>query len=62
MNLFDVYPINNITIEKALGSNVWDDQGNQYLDMYGGHAVISIDHTHPHYVKRLTEQLNKEEF
>jgi len=59
MNLFDVYPINNITIEKALGSNVWDDQGNQYLDMYGGHAVISIGHTHPHYVKRLTEQLNK---
>ncbi|WP_440133630.1 aspartate aminotransferase family protein [Chitinophaga sancti] len=59
MNLFDVYPINNITIDKALGSNVWDDQGNQYLDMYGGHAVISIGHTHPHYVKRLTEQLNK---
>ncbi|WPQ62444.1 aminotransferase class III-fold pyridoxal phosphate-dependent enzyme [Chitinophaga sancti] len=59
MNLFDVYPINNITIEKALGSNVWDDQGNQYLDMYGGHAVISIGHTHPHYVRRLTEQLNK---
>jgi acetylornithine aminotransferase len=59
MNLFDVYPINNITIEKALDSKVWDDQGNQYLDMYGGHAVISIGHTHPHYVKRLTEQLNK---
>ncbi|SFW60020.1 aspartate aminotransferase family protein [Chitinophaga sancti] len=59
MNLFDVYPINNITIDKALGSNVWDDQGNQYLDMYGGHAVISIGHTHPHYVKRLTEQLKK---
>ncbi|WP_343673032.1 aminotransferase class III-fold pyridoxal phosphate-dependent enzyme [Chitinophaga sp.] len=59
MNLFDVYPINNITIERALGSNVWDDQGNKYLDMYGGHAVISIGHTHPHYVKRVTEQLNK---
>ncbi|WP_343690290.1 aminotransferase class III-fold pyridoxal phosphate-dependent enzyme [Chitinophaga sp.] len=59
MNLFDVYPINNITIDHAAGSNVWDDQGNQYLDMYGGHAVISIGHTHPHYVKRLTEQLNK---
>jgi acetylornithine aminotransferase len=59
MQLFDVYPINNITIDKALGSNVWDDQGVQYLDMYGGHAVISIGHTHPHYVKRLTEQLAK---
>ncbi len=59
MNLFDVYPINNITIERANGSHVWDDAGQQYLDMYGGHAVISIGHTHPHYVTRLTEQLNK---
>lgn len=59
MNLFDVYPLNDIVIEKAMGSSVWDDQGNQYLDMYGGHAVISIGHTHPHYVKKLTEQLNK---
>ena len=59
MNLFDVYPINNITIEKALGSHVWDDKGQQYLDLYGGHAVISIGHTHPHYVKRLTDQLHK---
>ena len=59
MKLFDVYPINNITIERAKGSNVWDDQGTQYLDLYGGHAVISIGHTHPHYVARLTEQLNK---
>lgn len=59
MKLFDVYPINNITIEKASGSNVWDDQGTKYLDLYGGHAVISIGHTHPHYVSRLTEQLNK---
>ncbi len=59
MKLFDVYPINDITIEKAAGSNVWDDKGNQYLDLYGGHAVISIGHTHPHYVKRLTEQLQK---
>lgn len=59
MNLFDVYPINDITIEKALGSNVWDDKGNEYLDLYGGHAVISIGHTHPHYVKRLTDQLHK---
>jgi acetylornithine aminotransferase len=59
MKLFDVYPINNITITKALGSYVWDNQGQEYLDLYGGHAVISIGHTHPHYVKRLTDQLNK---
>lgn len=59
MKLFDVYPINDITIAKAKGSNVWDDQGTQYLDLYGGHAVISIGHAHPHYVERLTDQLNK---
>ena len=59
MKLFDVYPLNDITIVKAKGSYVWDDQGNQYLDMYGGHAVISIGHTHPHWVERITEQLNK---
>lgn len=59
MKLFDVYPINNITITKALGSYVWDDKGQEYLDLYGGHAVISIGHTHPHYVKRVTDQLQK---
>jgi acetylornithine aminotransferase len=59
MNLFDVYPINPITITRARGSHVWDDQGNRYLDMYGGHAVISIGHTHPHYVDRLTRQLSQ---
>ncbi len=59
MKLFDVYPINNIAIEKAEGSYVWDDEGNIYLDMYGGHAVISIGHTHPHYVARLEHQLHK---
>ncbi len=59
MKLFDVYPINNITIERAEGSYVWDDKGKKYLDMYGGHAVISIGHTHPHYVERLQNQLNK---
>ena len=59
MNLFNVYPINDITIVKAKGSYVWDDKGEQYLDLYGGHAVISIGHTHPHYVQRLTDQLNK---
>lgn len=57
MKLFDVYPINAITIVKAKGSYVWDDKGQQYLDMYGGHAVISIGHTHPRYVRRVTEQL-----
>ncbi len=59
MRLFDVYPLNNITIAKAKGSYVWDDNGQQYLDLYGGHAVISIGHTHPHYVQRITDQLNK---
>ncbi len=59
MKLFDVYPLNDIEITKALGSNVWDEKGNEYLDLYGGHAVISIGHTHPHYVKRLTDQLSK---
>lgn len=59
MLLFDVYPLNDITIVKAAGSYVWDEKGEKYLDLYGGHAVISIGHTHPHYVKRLTDQLNK---
>ena len=59
MNLFDVYPINDISIVKAKGSYVWDDKGDQYLDLYGGHAVISIGHTHPHWVQRIEEQLKK---
>lgn len=59
MKLFDVYPVNNIAITRALGSYVWDKNGVQYLDMYGGHAVISIGHTHPHWVKRIEEQLEK---
>ena len=59
MNLFDVYPLNNIEIVKAQGGTVWDAEGQEYLDLYGGHAVISIGHTHPHYVQRLTDQLNK---
>src|SRR4249920_1830746 len=59
MKLFDVYPLNDITIDKAVGSYVWDDKGQKYLDLYGGHAVISIGHTHPHYVKRLEDQLHK---
>jgi acetylornithine/N-succinyldiaminopimelate aminotransferase len=59
MNLFDVYPLNDIEIVKASGSNVWDANGQEYLDLYGGHAVISIGHTNPHYVGRLTDQLSK---
>ena len=58
MSLFNVYPLNPIAITKALGSRVWDDKGQEYLDMYGGHAVISIGHTHPHWVKRIEDQLH----
>jgi acetylornithine/N-succinyldiaminopimelate aminotransferase len=59
MSLFDVYPINDIIIQKAKGSFVWDDNDVQYLDMYGGHAVISIGHNHPHWVQKIEEQLQK---
>ena len=59
MKLFDVYPINPINIVRAKDSYVWDDNGVQYLDMYGGHAVISIGHTHPKWVQRIEEQLNR---
>ena len=59
MELFNVYPINPIAITKAKGLAVWDSQGNEYLDLYGGHAVISIGHTHGHYVERITEQLGQ---
>ncbi|PWG81111.1 aspartate aminotransferase family protein [Pararcticibacter amylolyticus] len=59
MKLFDVYPLNPIEIARGEGSLVWDSKGQEYLDLYGGHAVISIGHTHPHYVQRLTDQLNK---
>jgi acetylornithine aminotransferase len=59
MKLFNVYPLNPIEIVSAKGSAVWDSEGKEYLDMYGGHAVISIGHTHPHYVKKISEQLNK---
>jgi acetylornithine/N-succinyldiaminopimelate aminotransferase len=58
MKLFDVYPLFNITPVKAQGSWLWDEKGEKYLDLYGGHAVISIGHSHPHYIKRLTDQLN----
>jgi acetylornithine aminotransferase len=59
MNLFDVYPVNPINIVRGQGSLVYDNHNNEYLDMYGGHAVISIGHTHPHYVKRLEDQLHQ---
>ncbi len=59
MNLFDVYPLNDVTIVKGLDVYVWDQNNVRYLDMYGGHAVISIGHTHPHWVKRIEEQLHK---
>lgn len=59
MKLFDVYPINDITITRAKGTRVWDNEETEYMDLYGGHAVISIGHTHPHWVKRIEEQLEK---
>lgn len=59
MNLFDVYPINPINIVSGKGSLVFDDKGTEYLDLYGGHAVISIGHTNPRYVKRLEDQLHQ---
>ncbi|WP_075351292.1 aspartate aminotransferase family protein [Algoriphagus marinus] len=59
MKLFDVYPLMPVTITKAAGAKLWDDQGQEYLDLYGGHAVISIGHTHPHFVKRIKEQLDQ---
>lgn len=57
MELFKVYPLADLKIAKANGSYLWDEDGIQYLDMYGGHAVISIGHTHPHYIKRIQDQL-----
>ena len=59
MELFDVYPLYDITPVSAKGVTLWDDQGQEYLDLYGGHAVISIGHGHPHYVKRIKDQLDK---
>ena len=59
MQLFDVYPLFDINVVKGKGCKVWDDKGQEYLDIYGGHAVISIGHCHPHYVEMMTSQLNK---
>lgn len=57
MNLFDVYPLFDINIVKGKGTKVWDDKGQEYMDLYGGHAVISIGHCHPHYVEKVGAQL-----
>lgn len=59
MKLFDVYPLFDINIVKGKDCKVWDDQGREYLDFYGGHAVISIGHSHPHYINKVTEQLQQ---
>ena len=59
MKLFDVYPLFDVNIVKGKGCKVWDDKGQEYLDLYGGHAVISIGHSHPHYIEKVTEQLSK---
>ena len=59
MKAFDVYPLYDVNIVKGKGCKVWDDKGQEYLDLYGGHAVISIGHCHPHYIKMMTGQLNK---
>lgn len=59
MELFDVYPLFDIAIERGQGCHVWDDKGQEYLDLYGGHAVISIGHAHPHYVEAISSQVSK---
>ena len=59
MKLFDVYPLFDVNIVKGKGCKVWDDKGQEYLDLYGGHAVISIGHSHPHYIKKVSEQVSK---
>ena len=59
MKLFDVYPLFDVNIVKGKGCKVWDEKGQEYLDLYGGHAVISIGHSHPHYTEKVSEQLQK---
>ena len=59
MELFDVYPLFPINIVRGQGCRVWDDKGTQYLDLYGGHAVISIGHAHPHYAEAISEQVSQ---
>lgn len=57
MKLFDVYPLFDVNIVKGKGCHVWDDKGQEYLDLYGGHAVISIGHAHPHYIEAISKQV-----
>jgi len=59
MRLFDVYPLFDVNIVKGQGCKVWDEKGQEYLDLYGGHAVISIGHCHPHYISKVGEQLGR---
>ena len=59
MKLFDVYPLFDVNIVEGKGCKVWDDKGQEYLDLYGGHAVISIGHSHPHYINKVTEQVSR---
>ena len=59
MILYDVYPLFDVNIVKGKGCKVWDENGTEYLDLYGGHAVINIGHCHPHYIEKITEQANK---
>ncbi|MBO7137772.1 MAG: aminotransferase class III-fold pyridoxal phosphate-dependent enzyme, partial [Bacteroidaceae bacterium] len=59
MTLFDVYPLFDIAIDHGKGCLVWDTDGNEYLDLYGGHAVISVGHAHPHYVEAISRQVAK---
>ena len=58
MKMYDVFPLFDVNIVKGKGCHVWDDKGQEYLDLYGGHAVISVGHCHPHYIEALTRQLN----
>ena len=59
MKPFDVFPLYDVEIVRGRGCNVWDADGNKYLDLYGGHAVISIGHCHPHYIECVSRQLNR---
>ena len=59
MNLFNVYPLFDIEPVKGDGNYIWDKEGTKYLDLYGGHAVISIGHSHPHYIQKITEQIQR---
>ena len=58
-NLFEVYQLADVNISVGRGSYLWDESGTEYLDLYGGHAVISIGHSHPHYTRSISEQLDK---